>query len=455
MKLTDVLIVGTVCSGLYCALQLPKDMQILMISKSDLESSDSFLAQGGMCTLRSDDDFESFFQDTLKAGHYENDRESVKIMIQSSKAVVEDLLSYGTEFDRDEEGNLLYTREGAHSNNRILFHEDITGKEITSSLLGKVRERSNITLMEYTTMIDILEKDNRCYGAVLRNEDGSVEPVLAKTTVWACGGVGGLFPHSTNFKHLTGDTLALAQKHGVALRNPDYVQIHPTTLYQKDSKERSFLISESVRGEGAKLYDKNGNRFVDELLPRDLLTKAILEQMEKDKTDYVWEDLRTIPKEELLRHFPNIVEHCKEMGYDVTKECIPVVPAQHYYMGGIKVNYSSRTTMEALYAVGEAACNGVHGRNRLASNSLLESLVFAKRAAKDIEKKQICQYLPEEEVHELMLPMEEYLQGEKLEQEYREIAINALGQNGKSRSKVEKISFHHVNLGKVDSRKIG
>lgn len=455
MKRTDVLIVGTGCSGLYCALQLPKDMQILMISKSDLESSDSFLAQGGMCTLRSDDDFESFFQDTLKAGHYENDRESVKIMIQSSKAVVEDLLSYGTEFDRDEEGNLLYTREGAHSNNRILFHEDITGKEITSSLLGKVIERSNITLMEYTTMIDILEKDNRCFGAVLRNEDGSVEPVLAKTTVWACGGVGGLFPHSTNFKHLTGDTLALAQKHGVALRNPDYVQIHPTTLYQKDSKERSFLISESVRGEGAKLYDKNGNRFVDELLPRDLLTKAILEQMEKDKTDYVWEDLRTIPKEELLRHFPNIVEHCKEMGYDVTKECIPVVPAQHYYMGGIKVNYSSRTTMEALYAVGEAACNGVHGRNRLASNSLLESLVFAKRAAKDIEKKQICQYLPEEEVHELMLPMEEYLQGEKLEQEYREIALNALGQNGKSRSKVEKISFHHVNLGKVDSRKIG
>lgn len=455
MKRTDVLIVGTGCSGLYCALQLPKDMQILMISKSDLESSDSFLAQGGMCTLRSDDDFESFFQDTLKAGHYENDRESVKIMIQSSKAVVEDLLSYGTEFDRDEEGNLLYTREGAHSNNRILFHEDITGKEITSSLLGKVIERSNITLMEYTTMIDILEKDNRCYGAVLRNEDGSVEPVLAKTTVWACGGVGGLFPHSTNFKHLTGDTLALAQKHGVALRNPDYVQIHPTTLYQKDSKERSFLISESVRGEGAKLYDKKGNRFVDELLPRDLLTKAILEQMEKDKTDYVWEDLRTIQKEELLRHFPNIVEHCKEMGYDVTKECIPVVPAQHYYMGGIKVNYSSRTTMEALYAVGEAACNGVHGRNRLASNSLLESLVFAKRAAKDIEKKQICQYLPEEEVHELMLPMEEYLQGEKLEQEYREIALNALGQNGKSRSKVEKISFHHVNLGKVDSRKIG
>ena len=455
MKRTDVLIVGTGCSGLYCALQLPQDMQILMISKSDLESSDSFLAQGGMCTLRSDDDFESFFQDTLKAGHYENDRESVKIMIQSSKAVVEDLLSYGTEFDRDEEGNLLYTREGAHSNNRILFHEDITGKEITSSLLGKVIERSNITLMEYTTMIDILEKDNRCFGAVLRHEDGSVEPVLAKTTVWACGGVGGLFPHSTNFKHLTGDTLALAQKHGVALRNPDYVQIHPTTLYQKDSKERSFLISESVRGEGAKLYDKNGNRFVDELLPRDLLTKAILEQMEKDKTDYVWEDLRTIPKEELLRHFPNIVEHCKEMGYDVTKECIPVVPAQHYYMGGIKVNYSSRTTMEALYVVGEAACNGVHGRNRLASNSLLESLVFAKRAAKDIEKKQICQYLPEEEVHELMLPMEEYLQGEKLEQEYREIALNALGQNGKSRSKVGKISFHHVNLGKVDSRKIG
>ena len=164
----------------------------------------------------------------------------------------------------------------------------------------------------------------------------------------------------------------------------NYVQIHPTTLYSKNPEDRSYLISESVRGEGAKLYDKNMKRFVNELLPRDVVSEAIFKQMKKDHTEFVWEDLRPIPKEELLSHFPNIVEKCKKMGYDVTKECIPVVPAQHYFMGGIKVNHESKTTMEQLYAIGETACNGVHGKNRLASNSLLESLVFAKRAAEDI-----------------------------------------------------------------------
>ena len=168
------------------------------------------------------------------------------------------------------------------------------------------------------------------------------------------------------------------------VENVNYVQIHPTTFFSKDEQERSFLISESVRGEGAKLYDKNMNRFVNELLPRDLLTEAIYEQMEKDHTEHVWEDLRTIPEEELRTHFPNIVEHCRQMGYDVTKECIPVVPAQHYFMGGVWVDHMSKTSMDRLYAVGETACNGVHGRNRLASNSLLESLVFAKRAAKQM-----------------------------------------------------------------------
>ena len=164
------------------------------------------------------------------------------------------------------------------------------------------------------------------------------------------------------------------------------MQVHPTTLYSPVEEERSFLISESVRGEGARLYDKNMNRFVDELLPRDVVTQAIIDQMKKDHTDYVWEDLRPIPEEELRTHFPNIVEYCSQKGYDVTKECIPVVPAQHYFMGGVWVDHNSRTSMEQLYAVGETACNGVHGRNRLASNSLLESLVFAGRAAtqKDI-----------------------------------------------------------------------
>ena len=381
---TDVLIAGTGCSGLYCALKLPRDKQVLMITKSDLESNDSFLAQGGMCMWKAPEDYDSYFEDTMKAGHYENDRKSVEIMIKSSPDVVNELVSYGVEFERDENGNLAFTREGAHSDKRIVFHKDITGREITSKLLAKVKELPNVTLMEYTTIVDIVEKNGVCTGAVIELNDGSTVTVDAKYVVLATGGIGGLYKHSTNFRHLTGDALEIAKKHGVELKNLDYVQIHPTTLYSENSEERSFLISESVRGEGAKLYDKNMNRFTDELLPRDVLTEKIYEQMEKDHTEFVWEDLRTIPRDELEHHFPNIVEHCRQMGYDVFTECIPVVPAQHYFMGGIKVNYESCTSMKNLYAVGETACNGVHGKNRLASNSLLESLVFAKRAAVDI-----------------------------------------------------------------------
>ena len=381
---TDVLIAGTGCSGLYCALKLPRDKQVLMITKSDLESNDSFLAQGGMCMWKAPEDYDSYFEDTMKAGHYENDRKSVEIMIKSSPDVVNELVSYGVEFERDENGNLAFTREGAHSDKRIVFHKDITGREITSKLLARVKELPNVTLMEYTTIVDIVEKDGVCTGAVIKLNDGSTVTVDATYVVLATGGIGGLYKHSTNFRHLTGDALEIAKKHGVELKNLDYVQIHPTTLYSENSEERSFLISESVRGEGAKLYDKNMNRFTDELLPRDVLTEKIYEQMEKDHTEFVWEDLRTIPRDELEHHFPNIVEHCRKMGYDVFTECIPVVPAQHYFMGGIKVNYESCTSMKNLYAVGETACNGVHGKNRLASNSLLESLVFAKRAAVDI-----------------------------------------------------------------------
>lgn len=381
---TEVLIVGSGCSGLYCALQLPRDKEITLITKADLESNDSYLAQGGICMLKDDEDYDSYFEDTMKAGHYENDRESVDIMIRSSQDVVQDLLEYGVRFHRDENGELDFTREGAHSDKRILFHEDITGKEITSKLLAQVKKLPNVKLMEYTTMEDLITKDNTCYGAVVRKKDGTLETIPADCTVLATGGIGGIYRHSTNFRHLTGDALAIAIRHGIELQNINYVQIHPTTFYSKDDKTRSFLISESVRGEGAKLYGKNMERFANELLPRDLLSQKIHEQMEKDGTEHVWEDLRPIPHDVLENHFPNIVEHCREAGYDVFKECIPVVPAQHYFMGGIKVDHESRTTMNQLYAVGETACNGVHGKNRLASNSLLESLVFSKRAAQDL-----------------------------------------------------------------------
>ena len=241
--------------------------------------------------------------------------------------------------------------------------------------------KQHMDLQFKTSVQDILVEDHHATGIVLENG----QTIHAKKVVLATGGIGGLYKHSTNYPHLTGDGIELSKKYQIELKNLDYVQIHPTTLYTTDH-ERSFLISESVRGEGAILLDKNGNRFVNELLPRDVVAEAIFKQMEKDQTDYVYEDLRPIGKEEIASHFPHIVEHCKEKGYDVFKEPIPVVPAQHYFMGGIKVDYDSHTSMKHLYAIGETACNGVHGKNRLASNSLLESLVFAKRAAKRIEK---------------------------------------------------------------------
>lgn len=334
--------------------------------------------------LRDESDYQSYFEDTMRAGHYENDRTSVDIMIRSSGQVIQELVGYGVDFQREDDGSFAFTREGAHAQKRILFHEDITGREITGRLLAHAQARANIRLMEHTELLDIISRDNTCFGAVIRKPDGTNEIVQAGVTVLATGGIGGLFAHSTNYRHLTGDAVAIALRHKVALKNINYIQIHPTTFYASGKDERSFLISESVRGEGARLYDKNMERFVNELLPRDQLTKAILAQMEKDQTQFVWEDLRPIPKEELYGHFPNIVAYCARMGYDVTKQCIPVVPAQHYFMGGIQTDHSSRTSMKQLFAVGETACNGVHGRNRLASNSLLESLVFAKRAAEAI-----------------------------------------------------------------------
>ncbi len=379
---TDVVIAGTGVGGLFCALNLPPDKEILLLTKAGLEESDSFLAQGGICVLKDESDYDSYFEDTMRAGHYENNPESVDIMIRSSRGIINDLVDYGVEFEK-QDGKFVYTREGAHSTPRILFHEDITGKEITSKLLAEVKRRRNIKIMEYFTVVDIIERDGECRGVVGMHDNGMMTAVLADYTVLATGGIGGIYKHSTNFPHLTGDALAIAAKHGVELLNVDYIQIHPTTLYSTKPGRR-FLISESVRGEGAVLFNAKMERFVNELLPRDIVANAIYEQMEKDKKPYVWLSMRPIPEEQIKTHFPNIYRHCLEEGYDVTKECIPVVPAQHYFMGGIKVNGSSRTTMERLYATGETACNGVHGKNRLASNSLLESLVFAKRAALEI-----------------------------------------------------------------------
>ncbi len=380
--ITDILIVGCGVAGLYCALNLPEDKNIIIVTKDEAPKSDSFLAQGGICVLRDEDDYENFYEDTMRAGHYENNPDSVEIMIRSSQDVIGDLVNLGVRFEKDGK-EFSYTREGAHSKPRILFHEDETGKEITSHLLEEAKKRKNITLIEKFTMADLICENNECTGIIGYDCNCSYMSIRASYTVLATGGIGGLFKHSTNYRHLTGDAIALALKYNIALRHIDYIQIHPTTLYT-EKNGREFLISESVRGEGAVLLNSKGERFVNELLPRDVVADAIFKEMQEEGSEHVWLSLAPIPEEEIKSHFPNIYRKCLEEGYDVTKEPIPVVPSQHYFMGGIDVDFHSKTSMERLYAVGETACNGVHGRNRLASNSLLESLVFAKRAAKHI-----------------------------------------------------------------------
>lgn len=382
-QIYDVIIVGTGVAGLYCALNLPETLSVGVLTKQNAEDANSFLAQGGICVLRGEDDYADYYEDTMRAGHYENNPKTVELVLRSSNTIIRDLIRRGVRFNRTPDGQLAYTREGAHSRPRILYHQDITGHEISSVLLKKVREQQNVQLFEHTTMLDLLVQDGRCCGVVAQQDDQPVHCVYARAVVLACGGIGGLYQSSTSFPHITGDALAIALKHGIAMEHLNYVQMHPTALYST-KKGRKFLISESVRGEGAVLLDQNGQRFTDELQPRDVVSQAIWQQMAKDGTDHVWEDLRPLGKALIMEHFPNIYDACREEGYDVLTQPIPVAPAEHYLMGGIAVDMASRTSMPGLYACGETSCNGIHGKNRLASNSLLESLVFAARAADDI-----------------------------------------------------------------------
>lgn len=425
---TDILIVGTGASGLFAALHCPIDKNILMITKDAVENSDSFLAQGGICVLRDENDYDSFMEDTLKAGHYENRRESVDIMIRSSREVINELIGYGVDFAKQENGELNYTREGCHSKARILFHEDITGKEITRNLLKAVQKLPNVHILEYVTMLDLIKQDNTCFGILAKDKNDEYLTIEADNTILASGGIGGLYEHSTNYPHLTGDAIAIALRHNIKLENPDYVQIHPTSLYT-NKPGRSFLISESVRGEGAKLYGKDGRRFANEVLPRDLMTAEIKKQMAKDNMPYVWLDMTVLGKDVILNHFPHIYEKCLEEGFDVTKQWIPIVPAQHYYMGGIHVDKYSKTTMNNLYAVGETSCNGVHGANRLASNSLLEGLVFAKRAVNKIHDGENAQHKKYDiDFAQLANNVQQNIDREKiiLAQEYKKAIFNEM-----------------------------
>lgn len=377
----DAIVVGTGVAGLFCTYNLPKDWNVLVIAKEGIFDSNSFLAQGGISVARDEGDYESYYEDTLRAGRYQNNEEAVEVMITQSRETVETLIQLGVPFEKDGD-DYAYTREGAHSKPRILHYQDVTGRVIMEVLLKVVKALPHVTLAPYTTMVDWLVSDHQVHGIVAKRE-GKLVTYHAPRVILATGGIGGVFENSTNFSHISGDSIALALAYGVELKDMNAIQIHPTALYSQKMGRR-FLISEAVRGEGGILLNHKKERFVDELLPRDVVSLAIYEEMAKQHVPYVYLSLAPIGAERIAKHFPHIAARCQEEGYDVTSDLIPVTPAQHYFMGGIKVDLEGRTTLRGLYAIGETACNGVHGANRLASNSLLESVVFARRTAQAV-----------------------------------------------------------------------
>lgn len=381
-RVADVLIVGSGVAGLYASLNLREDLEIIMVSKKSVNLCNSSLAQGGIAVARGKEDFQSFIEDTLKAGKYENNIDSVRVLVEESMDNINKLIDLGANFEKDENG-VLFTKEGAHEINRIVYHKDITGKHVEDILLENVKRRKNIKIIEECEMVDIYHRDNRCIGALF-NKDGENSSIYAKVVILATGGIGGLFKKSTNERIITGDSIGVAIRNNIEIKDLSYIQIHPTAFFSKKSEGKRFLISESVRGEGGKLINCNGERFVDELLPRDIVAKKIYEEMKKTDSYNVFLDVSFMEKSFLKKRFPNIYNKCLEEGIDISKEPIPVAPAQHYFMGGIKVDLNGKTSMENLYAFGETSCTGVHGANRLASNSLLEALVFSRRGALEI-----------------------------------------------------------------------
>lgn len=382
-KKYDVLIIGTGIAGLYTACNLNSNLKVLVITKNKLRDCNSYLAQGGISTLRDIEDKDAFIDDTLRAGNYKNKVEAVTQLVENSTDNIKKLLDIGVDFDKDS-SNLNYTREGGHSKFRIVHAKDETGKEVIEKLIKYVVNKDNITLLEEAELLDIIQYKNRCIGGVIEH-NSEIITVNAKATVIATGGIGGIFNSTTNFETITGDGLSIALKHNISIKDISYLQLHPTVLYEDKVRGRKLLLSESLRGEGGVIRNISGEKFVNPLLPRDIVSREILKEIYKTpQTPYVFLDMTSKSKEFLINRFPYIYNECLKRGYRMEKDLIPIVPAHHYCMGGIQVNLNSRTSMKNLYAVGEVSCTGVHGSNRLASNSLLEGLVFSEKAAKHI-----------------------------------------------------------------------
>lgn len=391
----DVLIIGSGLAGQSAALRLAPTCKVGLISKRSLEDSASAWAQGGIAAvLDSRDSIEAHIKDTITAGAFLNDRAATRFVIENGRRAIEWLIEQGVPFTRDAAGYHL-TREGGHSARRVIHVADATGLSVQNTLTEKVRQHPNITILERHIAIDLITgsklglAEQRCFGAyALDSDSGEVVTIGAPHTLIATGGAGKVYLYTTNPDTSTGDGIAMAWRAGCAIANMEFIQFHPTCLYHPQAK--SFLISEAVRGEGGLLLLPDGTRFMPdhdprgELAPRDVVARAIDFEMKKRGLDCVYLDISHKPASFLKEHFPNILARCLELGIDITQQPIPVVPAAHYTCGGIVTDLDARTSIAGLYAAGEASCTGLHGANRLASNSLLECIVFSEAATKHI-----------------------------------------------------------------------
>ncbi|MDD5502598.1 MAG: L-aspartate oxidase [Candidatus Thermoplasmatota archaeon] len=381
---TDVLVVGSGIAGLTAALSAPKGCKIILISKSKLDECATSKAQGGIAAVVSPKDSAiSHFKDTVAAGAGLCDENAVRILVTEAKAAIRWLVKTGMRFDRTK-GSFDFGLEGGHSAARILHSHDSTGNEVEKALIAAAKSKKNIQLLEEIYCVDLVIYQGRCRGAIVSDKKGRLFTVSAKAVIMATGGAGQLFTNTTNPKTATGDGIAIAYRAGAAVSDVEFIQFHPTALFKKGVER--FLITEGMRGAGAKLVNAKGVRFMKkydkmaELAPRDIVARAIKIEMENSGSDCVYLDATGIKK--VAEKFPLVYKTCMEYGIDISKEKIPIAPAAHYIMGGITTDMRARTNIPGLFACGECACTGVHGANRLASNSLLEGLVFGRRAGK-------------------------------------------------------------------------